>query len=139
MLVNLPASKTDPFRGRVEILIAETRDEACPVMAMRRLRRADQLRTASEPLFTTHPSRRPPFTRERVVDKLCSLAITAGLGAGTWNGHSFRWGAATWAEQKGLPEDSIQALGRWSSAAYKVYIETSYEARIALSCRFQRP
>lgn len=139
MSVNLPASKTDPFRGGVEILIAATRDEACPVKAMRRLRRWDHLRPSSAPLFTAHAALRSPFTREWVVERLRSLAATAGLGTGAWNGHSFRRGAATWAAERGLPEDSIQALGRWSSTAYRAYIETSYDARIALSRRFQRP
>ena len=138
MSVNLPASKTDPFRQGVDIMIAASGDEACPVRAMRDLYRVDQRRQPLDPLFTADPHRRLPFTREHVVNQLRRLAIAAGLGAGSWNGHSFRRGAATWAAEVGIPEHQIQALGRWTSAAYRSYIEPSREDWIAMSQRFQQ-
>ena len=138
MSVYLPASKTDPFRHGVEIIIAATGDEACPVSAMHHFLRVDTSRQPLAPLFVADPTRSTPFTREYVVNKLRALAIAAGLGAGAWNGHSFRRGAATWAAEVGIPEQQIQALGRWTSSAYRSYIETSREDRITLSQRFQR-
>lgn len=138
MTVNLPASKTDPFRLGVEIVIAASRDDVCPVKAMRNLFRHDRHRQPSDPVFTADQYRRLPFTREHVVHQLRTLATMAGLGTGSWNGHSFRRGAATWAAEVGLPERQIQALGRWTSAAYRSYIESSQEDRIAMSRRFQQ-
>ena len=138
MSVNLPSSKTDPFRHGVEIIIAASRDEACPVRAMQEFFRADRHRQSLDPLFTADHSHRLPFSWEYVVNQLRRLATKAGLGAGAWNGHSFRRGAATWAAEVGLSERQIQALGRWSSAAYRTYIETSREDRIAMSQSFQR-
>ena len=75
-----------------------------------------------------------------MVQKLQTLAIFAGLGTGSWNGHSFRWGAATWVAEVGIPEREIQILGtrRWRSEAYRAYIEYSRDQQIALSKRFQR-
>ena len=138
MSVHLPASKTDPFRQGVEIIIAASKDEACPIVAMVNLQNMDQHRHPLDPLFIANCHRRLPFTREYVVSNLHTLATAAGMGGGTWNGHSFRRGAATWAAEAGIPEVQIQALGRWSSSAYKSYIETSREDRITLSRRFQR-
>ena len=138
MSVYLPASKTDPFRHGVEIIVAATGDEAGAVRAMDEFLRADPHRSPLAPLFVADRARSTAFTREYVVNKLRALAMAAGLGAATWNGHSFRRGAATWAAEAGIAESQIQALGRWTSSAYKSYIETSREDRIALSHRFQQ-
>lgn len=37
-------------------------------------------------------------------------------------GHSLRAGGATFFAAAGWPDDRIQALGRWSSDAFKIYI-----------------
>ena len=47
--------------------------------------------------------------------------------------HSFRIWAATAAAQAGLEDSVIQALGRWSSAAFLRYIRTSRESLAAFS------
>ena len=39
--------------------------------------------------------------------------------------HSFRIGAATTAAAAGYPKWAIQALGRWSSDCYRIYIRLS--------------
>jgi integrase len=132
--ITLPASKTDPFRKSVTILVAGTGDIACPVKAMAQYLRHDQ-RPANSPLFVTPENL--PFTREYLIRRLRTLALSAGLGAEVWNGHSFRRGAATWANLQGLPGDTIQLLGRWNSTAYKLYIDLAPEERIELSRRFQ--
>ena len=48
----------------------------------------------------------------------------AGLDASLYSGHSFRIGAATSAAQAGIQDSIIQALGRWSSGAFLVYVRT---------------
>ncbi|KAF9523817.1 hypothetical protein CPB83DRAFT_740229, partial [Crepidotus variabilis] len=40
----------------------------------------------------------------------------------SFGGHSLRAGGATFYASIGLSEDIIQALGRWSSASWKIYI-----------------
>ena len=139
MAVNLPASKTDPFRQGVEIIIATSKDKACPVEAMRTFLHVDRHRPPFDPLFTADQFCRLSFTREHLVHNLCTLATSAGLGAGSWNGHRFRRGATTRAAEVGLPEQQIQALGRWTSATYRSYIQASRDDRIAMSRRFQQP
>jgi len=138
MELNLPASKTDPFRKGIKLTIAASYDTGCPVQAMRALLDMDNHRPDHAPLFCLGKFSQQAFTREHVVARLQELAIIAGLGQGNWNGHSFRRGAATWAAEVGISENEIQTLGRWRSDAYKVYIEFSRKERISLSKRFQR-
>jgi len=71
------------------------------------------------------------------VARLQQLALLAGLTQGTWNGHYFGRGAATWAAEVGSSEVEIKTLDRGRSEAYKAYIEYSSKERIALSQRFQ--
>ena len=123
MEVILPASKTYPFRKGITLTIAASYDNACPIHAMREFFAQDTHRPPNAPLFCIGRDRPQAFTREYVVLKLQQLALTAGLGQGTWNGHSFHRGAATWAAEVGILESEIQTLGRWRSDAYKRYIE----------------
>jgi len=139
MELNLPSSKTDPFRKGIKLTIAATYDKGCPVLAMQRLRAIDTHRPEHAQLFCIGKLEQHAFTREYVVRRLQELATGVGLGHGTWNGHSFRRGAATWAAEVGIPKNDIQTLGRWRSDAYKAYIEFSKKERIKLSKRFQGP
>ena len=138
MEVTLPASKTDSFRKGIKLIIASTGNEGCPVRAMKGLIEIDTHRPLLASLFCIGKYDQRPFSREYVVQKLQTLAIFAGLGTGSWNGHSFRRGAATWAAEVGVPEREIQTLGRWRSEAYKAYIEYSRDEQISLSKRFQK-
>ena len=95
MELSLPSSKTDPFRKGITITIAASHDNACPVPAMKRFLASDTHRPVHSPLFFIGKYKQLPFTREYVVNQLQELARGAGLGDGSWNGHSFRRGAAT--------------------------------------------
>lgn len=48
--------------------------------------------------------------------------LRACLPDETISGHSFRAGGATYFASIGWPDDHIQALGRWSSEAFRIYI-----------------
>ena len=48
-----------------------------------------------------------------------------GYDAKAFSGHSLRRGAAVSATAAGVSDALIQLLGRWSSDAYKVYLETT--------------
>ena len=76
-----------------------------------------------------------PFTRVYLIQEVQRLALANGI-AGNFTGHSFRRGAATWASRQGLGADQIQKLGRWKSAAYQLYIDTTEQDKLALSRRF---
>lgn len=54
---------------------------------------------------------------------LSKISELAGLRAWGITPHSFRVGAATSAAALGIPEDTIQRMGRWSSRAFMRYIK----------------
>jgi len=55
-----------------------------------------------------------------------------------FGGHSLRAGGATFYAGLGLSEDVIQALGRWSSKAWKIYIRDNPTIRAELQLAYLR-
>ena len=135
--LNLPSSKTDPFRARIKLTIAATHNLGCPVRAMKEFLARDTHRPQHAPLFCIGKDEQQAFTREYVIQILQQRARAAGLEDSTLNGHIFRRGAATWAAEVGILDNEIQTLGWWWSDAYKAYIEYSQEEQISLSKCFQ--
>ena len=64
MELTLPASKTDPFRQGIQLIIAGSHDNACPVRAMKQLMAKDTHRPPQAPLFCVGRIAQQPFTRE---------------------------------------------------------------------------
>jgi len=73
------------------------------------------------------------LTKERFVKAVREALSWAGIDANLYSGHSFRIGAATMAGRKGLSAEKIQALGRWESSAYLLYIRLSREELAGVS------
>jgi len=133
----LPSPKTDPFWKGITLTIAASNDATYPIHAIQHFFSHDTHRPPHSPLLCRGRVEQQAFTREYVVQQLQHLALMAGLGQGSWNGHSFRRGTATWAAQVGIPDREIQILSRWRSDAYNAYIEFSNCKRISLSKWFQ--
>ena len=134
MLLLLPASKTDPFRSVVTITIARSPlDPHCAVKLMARYLQNKAPADPRCPLFKRLGG--APFTRVFLIREVQRLALANGI-VGNFTGHSFRRGAATWASRQGLGSDQIQKLGRWKSAAYQLYIDTTEQDKLALSRLF---
>lgn len=130
--VQLPASKTDPFRQGVKLTIAAARDEACALKSLRRLL-SDFPTSSQAPLFDTEKG----FTRQYATNILRNTLSRLGY-RGNYSGHSFRRGAATSASESGLSENEIMALGRWKSDSFKLYIQTNPERIVEASRRHQQ-
>jgi hypothetical protein len=117
--IHLHASKTDPFRGGVDIRVVATGAHTCPVKALRRAcdLAADKRPTA--PLFQTKEGNALKYTR--LVKDIKSLARRIGLDPAGFAAHSLRIGGATTLALAGVPAYEIQALGRWASLSYQLY------------------
>jgi hypothetical protein len=118
--VFLKRSKTDQYERGVEVFMAATNNDLCPVRAVL--------------AYVTFRGTRPgaffcatggsPMTKSRFVEMVRSSLSRARVPIAGYSGHSFRIGAATAAAQAGIPDSAIQALGRWSSPAFLRYIRT---------------
>lgn len=134
-ILRLKFSKTDYDHTGVEIVLAATDDDLCPVKALRSLFELDP-QPNSAPLFSLENN--APFTREALVKKLCKRLNDNGISDQGFSGHSFRKGAAHHANENGMLGEKIQKLGRWTSEAFKLYYKDSIKQLYNLSLRFQR-
>ena len=126
--VRIKASKTDPFRKGCFLHIGRG---SYPLCAIRALVAYLAIRgSAQGPLFLLCDGR--PLSRVLLTDWLRRILSSSGV-QGNFSSHSFRIGAATVAARNGVPDHLIQALGRWSSTAYQLYIRTPTESLATLS------
>ena len=67
---------------------------------------------------------------EAMVNKMLRAAMVAASvpKAATFSSHSLRVGGATAALAVGVDPESIRALGRWDSQAYRAYTRMSQQA-----------
>ena len=133
VILQLPASKTDPFRKGVSIPLSPSGDSTCPVIALRTLvERYPQPATA--PLFSRLIG---PFDRKWVLSKLRQALLFAGINPGGFSGHSFRRGAANSALKAGISREDIMKMGRWKSDSIDRYFSLTTENRLLFSLSTQ--
>ena len=98
--------------------MATTHNELCPVAAV--LSYLVYRHSWETPFFKFSDG--SPLTMAKFVSEFCKALSSAGVQADGYTGHSFRIGTAMTAVAKGIPDNMIKALGRWTSEAYQVYI-----------------
>ena len=101
----------------VTVVVQSQNTTPCPVQCM-----ANYLRlrgTTPGPLFCHQGG--SPITYTSLNNFFSAIQSFLQLGA-RYHLHSFRIGAATSAALRGIPEDEIKRMGRWSSSAYSKYI-----------------
>ncbi|KAF7763930.1 hypothetical protein Agabi119p4_8467 [Agaricus bisporus var. burnettii] len=113
----LPASKTDKFFAGNQVLLRHNNRANDPVNAL------SAYVTLRDRLFPDVPwlwltSQGCPPTRRWFLARF-HLHFDAQFG-----GHSMRAGGATLLAQHGVPFEIIQAIGRWSSETFRIYIRT---------------
>lgn len=127
--VRIKRSKTDQWREGVDLFVGRTGNKLCPVaaiLAFLAVRGQDDT-----PLFKTKEG--TPLSRQALVKMVKDTLTKAGIDCTRYNGHSFRIGAATTALAKGIPECTIQTLGRWKSDAYRRYVRIPRDQLTAFS------
>ena len=121
--VRIKASKTDPYRRGVTVVLGETKKDLCPVLAL-----MDYLRVRGSgpgPLFKCRNG--DTLTKPMFVKWVQQALTKLGYDRRDYAGHSFRVGAATTAASVGVQDSIIKAMGRWESSAYLLYMRISVE------------
>ena len=130
--IHLRVSKCDQFGKGVDVFVGRTTNKRCPVVAVVSYMAARG--DTAGPFFLTED--RKPITKSRFVTEVRTALTAIGFDHSSFSGHSFRSGAATAASQAGLPDSTIQTLGRWSSTAFLTYIRTPRQQLASLTDRF---
>ena len=130
MRLKIKGSKTDPFRKGAFIHFGCGRPPLCAVHSVISYlaSRGDR----SGPLFLFQNGQ--PLSRALLTDWLRQILASTNV-PGNFSSHSFRISAATVAARNGVPDHLIQALDRWSSSAYQLYIRTPSESLAELSTK----
>lgn len=112
IILTIKKSKTDPFRKGCAIKIWANHTTLCPVQALLGL-------------LALHPGQGPLFMfadGSYLTRRSLSDIIKKHFGTTNLNTHSFRIGGASAAHAAGVPDSTIQALGRWASDAFRAYL-----------------
>ena len=116
--LTIQASKADPFREGVTLLIAQTNHSICPVSALKRY--LSKVNQKSGPLFQFKNG--TYLTRTKVTKTIKRALLKHGKSPEQYSSHSFRIGAASRAAAAGISDSFIKSLGRWRSDCYHRYI-----------------
>ena len=128
--IHLRGSKTDPFRLGCTIRIGSTGNVLCPVRAL-----YNYMMIHPQPLGPLFIFSTGAFLIRADVIDLLRVSLP---GMPLINTHSFRIGGASAAASAGVPDSTIQILGRWSSDAYRRYLRISDETVCDISSRLSR-
>ena len=127
--VHLKKSKCDQFGSGVDIIVGRTGAPLCPVTAMLQYITLRQDRPGHFFLNSSDEV----VSKAWFISHIRKILAALGLPQQDYVGHSFRIGAATSAAMAGVEDSTIQALGRWHSAAYLQYIRLPKEHLAAIS------
>ena len=126
MRLRIEGSKTDPFRKGTFIHIGLGWPPLCAVHSVL------SYLTRRGALFPFQNGQ--PLSRALLTDWLWQILASVNI-PGNFSSYSFHIGAATVAARNGVSDHLIQALGRWSSSAYQLYIRTLSKSLAALSTK----
>ena len=127
--IRIKESKTDPFRHGCTLCLGKTGKDICPIRAV--LPYLAKRGAQYGPLFLT--ANGTYLTRGIFSARLADTLQEAGVDSKGYNTHSFRIGAATTANERGISDVNIKMLGKWKSNAHQQYVRTPQEQLAKLS------
>ena len=127
--IHLKKSKCDQFGAGADIIVGRTGSTICPVAAIVAFiaLRGDK----PGPFFLDSTGQ--SIAKDQFIQEIRNILNSLGIPQHQYAGHSFRIGAATSAAQAGVPDSTIQTLGRWHSAAFLQYIRMPREQLAAIT------
>lgn len=133
-IIRLKRSKTDTEHTRVQIILAVTSKQTCPVTGLRRLF-IQYLRPPNASLFKLQSA---TFICQSVVNILKQRIAAAGPPKSNYSSHSFQKWAAQHVADHSMLDKSIQRLGQWTSNIFKFYFTTIPKTLFNLNLTFQK-
>lgn len=130
--LRLRESKTDQFRRSTSVTVSDQETVSAIASYLHYCRRAPP----DSPLFMLPDG--SPLTRSILLASTRDLLAKARINVAAYAGISFRRGGATSLARSGAPTAVIQAMGRWKSNAYKLYIASNDSASIAAGLRMSQ-
>ena len=127
--LHLRHSKCDQFGNGADIFLGRTGAGVCPVAALL----GYMVVRGDRPGIFFCKADGHTVTKAWFIEQLRPVLGDVGLPQHQYAGHSFRIGAATTAALAGVADSTIQALGRWSSAAFLQYIRMPRDQLATLS------
>ena len=134
MAIKIKSPKVDRVGAGDYVEVYATGEYNCPVKAMTKWREANPMSESSEvPVFRTAEDK--CFTGKQLNKYLAELTecFDTHLKGGKVTSHSFRAGIASEMCRAGYSSEDIQAVGRWSSSAYKLYLNLPRTQRAMLA------
>jgi hypothetical protein len=128
--IHLPHSKTDTRRKGVDVVISS---EVAVALVDRML--ADCQRSDPQHFLFSLDGGKSPLTRKVFLNFFSLRIRAAGISMQGHSGFGFRRGGASHLAAEGVPEYTIQHLGRWSSQCFKLYTEYSTADKVRLARR----
>ena len=116
-LLRLTASKTDPFRAGVDIVLSAPTTLAALLAYGAHL---PPTTTPTTPLF--HQADRIAVTRTWLMKRVQGLLRHTGCDPHQYSSHSFRKGGAVSLQAKGVGDSLVRRSGRWKSDAFNLYV-----------------
>ncbi len=128
--IHLKCPKETKSAAPTIVDVFQSDGDICPVRAFMTWSRL-RPRNRDEPLFRFDNGTPLTGTRmNRLIDQLLNPFVDKSIGK--FNAHSFRIGLASMLANTGLPDDELQAIGRWSSRAFEVYLRLKRTKRMAV-------
>lgn len=121
MIFTCVASKCDPFRTTVELVIRATDTSDCPVKAMRLWLASRPKSRVPEPLFVHADG--SYVTRGRLASVLSELLKECGYPQTKFSTHSMRIGGCVSLAAAGFGREVIAIYGRWASDSLLRYLK----------------
>ena len=129
--IHLKTSKTDQFGQGVDVVMGRTGTDIYPVAAL--VQNLRMRGPAQGPFFVN--SAGEVLVKSVVVSRIRNILQRQGIPAHKYAGHSFCIGAAITAALVGVEDSMIQTLGRWHSAAFLRYIQSSKSQLAGMSAQ----
>ena len=132
--LQLKRAKADQFGRGATVFLSRSDNDICLVAALL----AYMAIRGQQPGPLFKGSDGAPLAKPWLIGKFREALAETGHDQRMYAGYSFRIGAATTAAAAGVQHSTIQALGRWSSTAFLLYIGLTPQELALISTRIQQ-